>query len=54
MLKGKLKQNANSRLAIASLKVDGADLQSMWCNGSTRHLGCWGGVRIAHILLAGE
>ena len=23
----------------------------MWCNGSIRHLGCWGGVRIAHILL---
>ena len=22
---------------------------SMWCNGSTRHLGCWGDVQIVHI-----
>ena len=26
-------------------------IKSMWCNGSTRALGAWGGVQIAHILL---
>lgn len=23
----------------------------MWCNGSIRHLGCWGAVRVGHFRL---